>query len=1257
LCSISRVRIPSQTTEELIETHDGFLDSVRSQIEPYDRTDLAECIGALELVPANSSQNLRTGIVARALFELDAVAGRPLISQGRLRKLFSVPPVGDVFVRAMEDPLNDLFVEEIVLPVGSFLAMSGGTSEAVARLGQLAHATAVVRRERDDVPLRDGLRTSIAVLALSDATLRRAGLSRGTMPGGVHRGEVTIPDAHAMASLKAAVRFGREELGALLDRYRLGLEDLEPLVVGGQGRRFRESALGPIPAAILRNETSYVVASPSSLVTAAMHTLVAGASRSGCLERFASVLAEHAGHSVAWSLRLLGIRPIRGGINLNPPHNVSHQVLQFDRDKLLNVIVVADDFRDFDSDLMESEWRSDEMDRALERIVSETENRVFTDSGEVNAIQHLIVLQPASRPGGVSVSHDASPSGAPLLMLTVDALRVVALLESGDPIALWYWALHKQRLIATDTRVMSWNALDDFSVYRRRWHSYYLSDERRPDAVSIDLDGVLACKAEVLKDFDIHGAVGPSGEWLELAKTNKEPGIAKYTPLEFSASPQILVKGDSFAVWIVANSMPADSDAAGFAYELVALVAYWLDRLRPELDRAGMGGSEPLCIEFELVEPEKWGHHTGGEGDVDCITLSVSGGRGRVALTHELTGLLGRTDNSGERQIVRQVLTLILLLASIEDAAEVAASIVDGGIPFGKDRAILVESLAQRPELDVGGLPPFRPVQESVKAFVLDRLGDHLLASGPRQGQVAADQRTAVINRAVELLFHDLMRLVATIRADELLPALLTRYERLIADRSRHELGLDRRLPDARTTAWSEGILKRALPELSSAALALRFLIEYVVAQEPNGLRPVSTSLLDELVALSEQIIHWGMDSDAIRFGLADSVVTMLGSGRLGISSPEWAGSMQSMLTVQVENRLARTEFVGLAGHSADDLAKFAIAAQDEFGFSFDRLAEVIGSVMSAGESASGYTICSRAALEKHLLAGGASSAEVNALFKHFALGPRDTFLQPPIGFTESDLWPWRFNRGLSYMRRPLLLWNKPEGQHVIWGNRHVMESLDNLVNLCLNGRLKARSPRMAEAMGRMANEDGKRFSEAVADIFSKSGHGFIVRRHVSKVGKEHLRRTNGQAIGDVDILAIHAGRFRIWAIEAKNLSTARTPQELRNEIDEILESSGGRTAAASHHLERVEWLQRHVKETLEWLALPTAHLQRWVVRPMIVTESDLMSRHVVTPVIPVGSYRQVANSLAKGPAALERLSSTSSGTFAAMELTDDQDC
>lgn len=1230
---------PDQGTKELTEAHDGFLDAVKFQLAPYDRTDLAECVGALELTPANSSQNLRTGVVARALLELDAAAGRPLISQGRLRKLFSVPPVGDVFVRAMEDPLNDLFVEEIVLPVGSFLAMSGGTSEAVARLSQLAHATAVVRRECDEAPLRDGLRTTIAGLAVSDATLRKAGLSRGTMPGGVHRGEVTIPDAHAMANLKAAVRFSREELGALLDQYQLGLEDLDPLVVGGRGRTFRESALGPIPATILRHGTTYVVASPSSLVTALLHTLVVGASRGGCLERYASVLAEQAGHSVAWSLRLLGITPIQGGINLNPPHNVAHHVFQFDRDKLLNVIVVADDFRDFDSDLMEGDWRSDEMDHALERLVSETENRVLADSTKVNAFQHLIVLQPASRPGGVSVSHDASPSGAPLLMLTVDALRVIALLESGDPMALWYWALHKQRLVATDTRVMFWNALDDFNVYRRRWHSYYLSDDRRPDAVSIDLDGVLACKTEVLKEFDICGAVGPSGEWLEVAKTNKEPGIAKYTPLEFSATPQILIKANSFAVWVVANSLPSNTDAAGFAYELVALVAYWLDRLRPEVDRIGVSAPEQLCIELELVEPEKWGHQIGGEGDLDCITLSMSGGRGRVALTRGTTALLGRADNSGERLIVRQVLTLILLLARTENAADVAASIVDDGIPLGKDRAILVESLAQRPELDVGGLPPFRPVQESVTAFVLDRLGDHLLADGVPKGQVAADQRTAVINRAVEFLFHDLMRIVATIRADELLPALVTRYERLIAERSRHELGLDRRLQDARTTAWSEGILKRALPELSSAALALRFLIEYVVAQQPNGLRPVSTSLLDELVALSEEIIHWGMDSDAIFFGLADSWVTMLGSGRLGISSPEWAGSMQSMLTVQVENRLARTEFVGLAGHSADDIAKFALAAQDEFGFSFDRLAEVLGSVMTAAESASGYAIRSRHALEQSLLADRVSSAEVKVLFEHFALGPRATFLQPPKGFTRQDLWPWRFNRGLSYMRRPLLLWSKPDGQHVVWGNLHVVESLDNLLNLCLNGRLNAQSPRMAEAMGRMANEDGRRFSEAVADLFSKAGHGFIVRRHVSKVGKEHLRRTNGQAIGDVDILAIHSPRFRIWAVEAKNLSTARTPQELRREIDEILESSGGRTAAAAHHLERVEWVQRHVKEILEWLGVATTDLQRWVVRPLIVTESDLMSRHVVTSVIPVASYRYVANALSKGPAALERFS------------------
>src|SRR5205823_2710534 len=124
---------------------------------------------------------------------------------------------------------------------------------------------------------------------------------------------------------------------------------------------------------------------------------------------------------------------------------------------------------------------------------------------------HILVMHPSGRPGHIGLSNDASPARSPTLAVTSEALRVIAMLEHGERLALWYWALQREALLDRGVKIFAWYSLDEYWTYRQHDHSYYFGDSQRPTAVNIGLFGVLEAKAAVRATRDPCGALGPAG--------------------------------------------------------------------------------------------------------------------------------------------------------------------------------------------------------------------------------------------------------------------------------------------------------------------------------------------------------------------------------------------------------------------------------------------------------------------------------------------------------------------------------------------------------------------------------------------------------------------------------------------------------------------------------------------------------------------------------------------------------------------------
>ncbi len=86
------------------------------------------------------------------------------------------------------------------------------------------------------------------------------------------------------------------------------------------------------------------------------------------------------------------------------------------------------------------------------------------------------------------------------------------------------------------------------------------------------------------------------------------------------------------------------------------------------------------------------------------------------------------------------------------------------------------------------------------------------------------------------------------------------------------------------------------------------------------------------------------------------------------------------------------------------------------------------------------------------------------------------------------------------------------------WGNRHLLQSFGYLVDLCRGGRLKARSPSLRTAIGKVRDQQTRTFENELAKIIDRRP-GHVVGTRIRKFFKTRMLGPKGEDLGDVDVL------------------------------------------------------------------------------------------------------------------------------------------
>jgi hypothetical protein len=1202
------------------------LSPLREAVCHFDSFHLAASCGALALLPENASRIFRVEALAHVAGTL-TTSSDALITPQQLQGLFHQPPLSTPIGNA-EDPFPNLFVEEVPFFGGSYRIFPGpttGTSFSFQRLTACIFQASEWPKEFAS-QIYDLVKGS---LFISDLLAERSDLKRGARGDATERGEIYFPADEKFDILRGAVTFSSDELESCFHRAGIDAQSTSDLVVNAGDFTVADHGICDgllVRKPIVRYGDQFIVAAPQRLLAATNHLIVRRIIEYEMQHTYSAFYPDSVLSSVNRALAHLRHAPI----NFTPTSPIEipgarERFYRFDSDKFLYLLMVCDTLEGFDPSSIDAFWGSPALSGAIVERVKQVSKEFFFKIRATNDIFCLLV------PSSVDRTHEFAlndwPDEVPLLALDPDDLETIARVEAGNSLVLWKFAQRTTEMLGK-LRLICFDELDLFAAYRDRNYSYYPGDREIPKEILIKPGYGTKLRIKVANEQDWHPVRYFDPNLIVTVHTLYGTRSVPLYGIPDSESPCICVEELPCLVWVYADDSPEDSNHPR-QFDCICAVAYWIWQLASFLNESiaeQMRSLPMLHVQVSLCSELVNGVFANTPSNEPPVEAEVAElGIIRLSLRQVFWFLLRSTDNIAEREILRQLLPALVRAAggTLQMTQEQIDNVVDKVAPVGLKRMLVRSELAYVPEMDNRDLPEYRAIQAGDLEQVIDEASQHVItARGLKPGRIEPAICNAVLNEMVAFCFNEIKRLVKTLRPNGLLEVLITLCEAVIHESAFKQLTVATRLRTFAEDNSMMGEIAGDMAEFTRAGMAARFIIEFVAAQPPRGLRRMSFEIYDRLQALATMLTVWGSSSDTLHFGLSEISLSVSRAGRILIRDAQYSMAMMMQLSGLAADRLLDSENVfrkHMGEHTEPADSDFensepGRATRAEFGHS---LMELNNFLIALGDIAMDLKLTTPAIMERGaLLATLAKELQWDAVkVEHcldlFSLAPRENYLSPPPQCRKEDLYPWRFNREISYLRRPLLMRVRDGMTEVLWGHRHVDMARSYLVQLCASTRLKAKSPEMRSLLAKYRHDAGGRFNDAVYDGLKQFPH-LIVAKKVRKV--DHLDMAH---LGDIDILCADLNQTVLWVIECKSLALARTPYEMRSELEGLTLSTDDQISTLKKHEARSAWVQHHLSLVLKWLGANPG--RNWTVRPLIVMETIPISpllRDVSMPMI-----------------------------------------
>lgn len=1113
------------------------------------------------------------------------------------------------------DPPECPFAAEIPFYGGGYLVLTSDYAEDAYQLEQLI--TAAFRVE-SVVFQRKVKEVAALLLVISNECLRNAGVTRKSEPA-EPVDKIHWPRGGNARVLEKSVSFEKSVLVRALARFDVGLDGLERVSFQQEGiscnyRHLQNNPMRTRP--LLRFDESLVLVAPSMVLSAIRNSIFAIAEEEHVLDRFTSEF------QVAVRLNLM-----KNAQRMNWLQRaectfkegdilIDEIVYEVDADKIMVVYLITDRLVHGTTDSENMYWDLETNIAAFKERVGFHHNQLhglFADRAE---IVHCLVSQGVGRFSIIGLPSIDLDNGM-VIALSADEFQHFALLNRGDSLALWRVSAAKSSISSKMSIIGGF--LDHYALFRNRNESYYFGDEGIPDHVFFSAAGI-GPRLDMVRQIDRHFVQNADRDAVvEVFRLENREGFNVYLR-EPGPGNRLdhLVEGYPSPIWILAdeNSDLKDESTMSSCFHLVSTCAFWIWKMTDEFlaVRPKAHSNSHIRIEVEVTdfalsengktEPTSCGF------EMEQVVPNLI----RIRFNDDFALLSGLPTNCAELELASALLRAVAVAFKSElDESSISAIVSKFNDPNLRRIAVVHETLAEI--LDSSQLPRALRVLPFDEQIIQGQLSKELELSGAFHAGVLPDEkRQEILNKTTGLIYGELQKWVAKYERHELITKLIAGHEGLLSERRQYEHITNSHLAAFGRTEENVRELQHDISQVDKASIASRFLIEFVAAQPPNGDHQVSKSGCQRLYALAASIFRTGQVSDSVKYGISDHSIKLLKSKRVVVDDEEYdsvlAKFQNEMFDRIVQSGMPEREQKSRKRNDREqsgatrEADEFEIATKAEFGYSASEITRFLACIAgSPYTSKGGLGKASKVELfdfiEREL---AMDRKNIGLLLRLLSLTKRIDFLKPPHPHKVTDVYPWVFNRSLSYLRRPFVVCDDV----VYWGNRAINQAGNYFLDICLSGRLKnPTSDEMKHFSGRVVNRLGNAFNDDVIAML-KSRDDFVVRGRIKKFNGNRMTRQNGEDIGDVDVLAVCLETRTIFPLETKCFTFAKTSAEIARERDNLFGELSAESGKIANHVERLTWLRKNLVHVLAELGLSKDDC--WNLVPAIVLDVDLIS-------------------------------------------------
>lgn len=814
-----------------------------------------------------------------------------------------------------------------------------------------------------------------------------------------------------------------------------------------------------------------------------------------------------------------------------------------------------------------------------------------------SVVEHfnLIVWIPLIERVKLSIPKDITP--CPVCISAADLETLLDGAEAWERAGIFNRYVKARDFFERVGRILAFSDLDIIEFWRSRNFRF----PRNVSFISCSSDLARQLRERALQKIDAHAVPDFGGCRLIEVEHAREFGLPIYFP-RFRRGPILrVVELSNHYIWLMLNDQKGIVQRLS-PYKVLQMVSFWIAQFSEYLQTLISSQAEQTLIEIYFQE-------TSGNGGKESGYTFHHQQHNRliVCFSCEFTNSYG-PDNHHERQfamdLIHEIQTLWDSVPSLDEFKRIFNSVA----PLGPKRILHAFNAINVPEfLSRESLP--EPLLIHPGDFDEIRLHAFVeLLNGSSQ-QYEVEIAKNLINKGVERIYSKLMDSLSAFDSDQLLERLMLNNEALLVLLREEEIMLASQLACANDSEIIMEQLQNNSQLRTASAIATRFLLEIIVTCPKVGTEYVGMVDLQHLLAMASELIDLGTSSDIHNYELDKVCVKLDKDGfptvEHGIYDEASRLAYATLFEERVQKEKRRTEVPRSLGSSRRELTPQVEAQLDsgmhaEYGITLDQFRNIINSLVYLGEEIGPIVALPIVELVNQLSEKTSLSANILRKFLSIiSLQPREDFLKPPQPFHAADVYPWRYNRRLSILQRPIFQVN----EKYYFSPGHVYRSGEYLMGLIMSGRLKAFSAGMQKAMGLLKRKIGDEFNDIVKELLE--GLGYVCRTRVSKINGSRLTRDNKTDLGDIDVLAIDHDRQIIFAIECKNFEQDRTPHEVINDLEELFLGTAKRESAQDRHIKRVEWLSCHLEDLIT-----DFHLNgfSWKVVSVLVTSRILRS-------------------------------------------------